>query len=114
MASLSENNISMQDSSVGLYGDGSFDYYSLNFDYFYFKNPLKDPAFGTPSSYFALYIVQSEANFMETRTLFNIISVLSDLGGLMGVLTSLFGVIVAGTSNFYFYQRLFEDLLLEE
>lgn len=42
------------------------------------------------------------------------IEVLSDLGGLMEVLTSAFGLIVAGTSSFYFYQRLFEDLLLEE
>jgi len=86
-----------------LYGDSDFRYYSLNFEYLYFKDPLLDPSFGTPSSYYALYITQSESSFKEERTLFNIIEVLSDLGGLMEVLTSSFGLIVAGTSSFYFY-----------
>lgn len=58
--SLSEINVEMQDSSIGLYGENEFTYYSLNFEYLYFKDPLTDPTFGTASSYYALYITQSE------------------------------------------------------
>lgn len=113
MALLGKNTVYLQDSWLGLGAEILFRYYDLTFEYLYFKNPFKDPSFGYASSYYALYIVQNEATFTEERQVNNLIGAFAKVGGLTKAIMVAFAILVGSTEQFYYYQRLMKELLLE-
>ena len=50
----------MKDSWSGIGWTETFSYLDFDIKYLYFKNPIKDPAQGYASSYFAVYFLQDE------------------------------------------------------
>jgi len=60
VAMLRKNNVIMKDSWSGIGWTETFSYLDFDIKYLYFKNPIKDPAQGYASSYFAVYFLQDE------------------------------------------------------
>ena len=60
VAMFRKNIIVMKDSWTGLGKSDNFSYLDFEMKYLYFKNPIRDPAHGYASSYFALYFLEDE------------------------------------------------------
>jgi hypothetical protein len=65
--------------------------------YLYFKNPIRDPSHGYASSYFAIYFLEDEQVFTHLRTVMSLYGVVSDIGGVIEILSVLSVVLIAKT-----------------
>lgn len=99
---LGENEISMKDSMIGLEEAKKETFYDLSFDYNYFKNPIKDPTWGYPSSYYAIYILENETSIKEKREVANFFGVFSEIGGLIEILMVSLAILVGFNEDFNF------------
>lgn len=58
VALFRKNEVIMDDSWTGLGPKETFSYLDFEIKYLYFKNPIRDPAYGYASSYFAVYFLE--------------------------------------------------------
>lgn len=102
VAQVGEKKVTQDDSWLGIEPAHIFTYFDFTIDYLYFKNPIRDPAHGYASSYFALYIVEDPRKSDQVRTRLSLFVVFAEIGGIIEIITIATVFLVGSLQSFYF------------
>jgi hypothetical protein len=94
VTNIRRNSVSLSDSWFGFSASKNFNFFDLEVDYFYFRNPLYNPLSDYPSSYWANYFLEDEQSRSHDRHTLSLIVVLAEIGGLMEIITMLILLII--------------------
>jgi hypothetical protein len=74
--------ITVFDSWTGILGSKTFDYFTYDIDYIYFKDTRVN-YYGQSSWYFALWFVEDEESPEQKRIVITLFDILSEIGGIL-------------------------------